>query len=252
MAKVEINCADCGEALEVVADTPDARVPCPKCGGTKRVYHASMTGGVPSNYLLDNFVAHKLSLLTECGAAELTVEPNWLNSFILTTVFNVSLEPKIRAYLFNFIRRAEGALSAYPEAREALIEYVQTPRNVLSPYFRALLKFEVCISQCYQGYLLLAAASGVKLFERADGSPEQRLNVLYNDSKHMNERIEQGEMPTEATSAIWITNQGLESKGATLLFEELREMLVGMECLAKRLSVLKPPPKESETAQVTP
>lgn len=241
MSKIQISCADCGEALVVAAETADARLACPKCGGTKRAYHASMTGGVPSNYLLDNFVAHKLSLLTECGAAELTVEPNWLNSFILTTVFNVSLNPKMRAYIFNFLRRAEGALSSYPEARAALIEYLQTPRNVLSPYFRALRMFEACISQCYQGYLLLASVSGKKFFEKHDGSSEQRLNVLYNDSKHMDERIEKGEMPTEATSAIWITNQGLESKGAVLLFEELREMLLGMAHLAERMSVLKPP-----------
>ena len=98
---------------------------------TERAYHASMTDGVPSNYTLDNYVAHKLSLLTECGARELSTDTNWLNPFILTTVFNVKLEDKMRAYIFNFIRRAEGALSSYRAARSALIEYVNTPRNVV-------------------------------------------------------------------------------------------------------------------------
>jgi hypothetical protein len=128
---------------------------------------------VTFNYLLDNFVAHKLSLLTECGTRELPEDANWLNTFILTCVFRVRLPAKTRAYVFNFIRRAEGALSAYREARVALIEYVNTPRNVLSPYFRALLNFEVCISQCYQGYELLATASGENFFERNDGSEAQ-------------------------------------------------------------------------------
>jgi hypothetical protein len=66
----------------------------------------------PSNYMLDNFVAHKLSLLTECGAHELPANDNWLNNFILTNVFRARLDAKTRAYVFNFLRRAEGAVSA--------------------------------------------------------------------------------------------------------------------------------------------
>src|SRR2546425_1024995 len=107
------ECTECGALIDTTADTPDRRVPCQNCGGIKRTYHASMTGMQPSNYLLDNFVAHKLSLLTECGARELPAEANWLNTFILTSVFKVNLPAKTRAYVFNFLRRAEGALSAY-------------------------------------------------------------------------------------------------------------------------------------------
>ncbi len=240
MAKVRAECAGCGTAIDFTADTSDIRVRCPKCGGDKRAYHASMTDGVPSNYTLDNYVAHKLSLLTECGARELSTDTNWLNPFILTTVFNVKLEDKMRAYIFNFIRRAEGALSSYRAARSALIEYVNTPRNVLSPYFRALLNFEVCVSQCYQGYAFLARASGEKFFEKNDKSEAERLHALYVDSKHMDLMIDGDKMPTEATSAIWITNnQGLESNQAALSFDELAEMLLNMGRLAERLSTLR-------------
>ena len=42
----------------------------------------------PSNYTLDNFVAHKLSLLTECGAKEPPADdPKWFATFILNSVF---------------------------------------------------------------------------------------------------------------------------------------------------------------------
>lgn len=235
------ECAECGVLIDTAADTTDSRVPCPNCGGIKRTDHASVTGMQPSNYLLDNFVAHKLSLLTECGATELPVKANWLNAFILNSIFRVSLPAKTRAYLFNFLRRAEGALSAYREARSALIEYVETPRNVLSPYFRALLNFEVCISQCYQGYELLATASEKKLFERNDGSEAERLQILYVDSKHMDRMIDGGKIPEEATAAVWITNQGLESSRAVLSFDELVEMLLNMGRLADRLSTLETP-----------
>ena len=239
MATVSAECAGCGTSIDITADTPDTRVPCPTCGGIKRRYNASTTGAIPSNYTLDNYVAHKLSLLTECGARELSTETNWLNPFILTTTFNVKLEDKMRAYIFNFIRRAEAASSSYREARSALIEYLNTPRNVLSPYFRALLNFEVCVSQCYQGYALLARASGNKFFEKNDKSEAERLHALYVDSKHMDLMIDGDKMPTEATSAIWITNQGLESNQAAFSFEELAEMLLNMGRLAERLSTLR-------------
>jgi hypothetical protein len=163
------TCTECGSPIDTTADTLDTRVPCPNCDGKRRTVTAqlSATGMQPSNYMLDKFVGHKLSLLTECGARELPTSTNWLNAFILNDVFvfGASLPAKTRAYVFNFLRRAEGASSAYRVARIALIEYLETPRNVLSPYFRALLNFEVCISQCYQGYELLATASGQKFFE---------------------------------------------------------------------------------------
>jgi hypothetical protein len=200
-----------------------------------------MTGGVLSNYALDNYVAHKISLLKKCGARELPTDANWINHFILTSIFNVTLDTKMRAYVFNFLRRAQGALSSYQEARTALIEYLETPPSVLSPYFRSLLNFEVCLSQCYQGYALLAAASGEKLFEKDDKSEAERLQALYVDSKHMDLMIDGGKIPAEATSAIWITNQGLESNRAALSFDELAEMLLNMARLAERLSTLRKP-----------
>jgi hypothetical protein len=197
-------------------------------------------------------VAHKLSLLTECGAREIPTYANWLNVFILNSVFIFRLPPKTRAYVFNFLRRAEGALSAYREARKALIEYLETPRNVLSPYFRALLNFEVCISQCYQGYELLAMASGEKFFEPNEKSEAERLRILYVDSKHMDRMIDGGKIPTDATAAIWITNHGLESSRATLSFDELIEMLLQMGRLAERLSKLEPTAAEFSASPDAP
>jgi hypothetical protein len=86
-----------------------------------------------TNHFLDNLVAHKLSSLTECGGPELVMENIWLNAFILNSAFRGRLPAEKHAYAFNFIRRVEGAISAYREAREALIEYISTPRNTISP-----------------------------------------------------------------------------------------------------------------------
>jgi hypothetical protein len=154
--------------------------------------------------------------------------------------------------VFNFLRRAEGALSAYRETRTALIEYLENPRNVLSPYFRALLNFEVCISQCYQGYELPATASGEKFFEPNEKSEAERLQMLYVDSKHIDRMIDGGKIPTEATAAIWITNHGLESSRATLSFDELIEMLLNMGRLAERRSKLEPTSAEPSASPDAP
>jgi DNA-directed RNA polymerase subunit RPC12/RpoP len=234
-----VNCTECGALIDTSADTSESRVSCPNCGGSKRTIQFSAAEMTPSNYMLDTFVAHKLSRLTECGAKELPMNPTRLNAFILRSIFNANLTARSRAYIFNFLRRAEGALSAYLQARKALIEYLETPRNVVSPYFTALLNFEVCISQCYQGYELLKTASGT--FKLKGAGVVKRLRQLYNVSKHMNKEIRGGQIPTEATAAIWITNHGLESKGVRLSFDELLATLRQMDRVAEELSKAGPP-----------
>jgi hypothetical protein len=74
------------------------------------------------------------------------------------------------------------------------------------------------------------------MFDKSDGSKEQRLNEIYNTSKHMDERIDKGQMPAEATSAVWITNSGLECGDATLSFVELEELLAWLRSAAQRAS----------------
>lgn len=196
----------------------------------------------PTNYLLDNFIAHKLSELTECGVPELPEEAKWLNTFILKTIFQISIPPKARAYLFNFLRRAEGASAAYREARRLLLEHLATPRNVISPYFRALTQFEICISQCYQGYELLARALGQQLYVPGRGTPEEKLQVVYIDSKHMDRMIHGDKLPDPATSGIWITNTGIESSRGFVSFHELHDLLHGMHSLAEKLCAVQTPP----------
>jgi hypothetical protein len=103
-----IECTDCGAPIDATTDAPDKPAPCPKCGSVRRTVKLTASGMQPSNYMLDNFVAHKLSLLTECGACELSANANWIGAFELTSLFRAQLPPKKRAYVFNFLRRSEG------------------------------------------------------------------------------------------------------------------------------------------------
>ena len=200
----------------------------------------------PTGYFLDKLVAHKMSSLTECGAPELTLESDWLNTFILNNL-SCDISSEKRSYLFNLIRLAEGAFVAYREARSALINYVATPSNVISPYFRSLLFFEVCLSQLWQGcelYMKAGRKAGiedVRVFTRADNSSTERLWKIHTQGfKHMATQIEAGRIPTSATATVWITNHGLEgiceSGLSSLSFNELVEELVSLGELAGKMS----------------
>ncbi len=191
-----------------------------------------------TDFFLDKFVAHKISFLTECGAPELSMESAWLNNFILNSAFRFSLPAAGRAYVFNFIRRAEGAFFAYRVARLELIEFINTPSNVISPYFRSLLRFETCVSQLWQGCELFMKITGEKVFNRSDGSDMERLHGLYIDAKHLDSVIEAGKLPDTATASIWITNQGLEGTQAPpgVSFAELFEILISIGRIAEKLS----------------
>lgn len=242
--RAPVRCGNCGIALDPSPEDIAARPPCPKCGSTKRAYYMKGSGLNLTNYALDTFVAHRLSELTSCGAPQLMEESKWTNTFILNTIFRFSAPAKLRAYLLNFVRRAEAASAAYREARRQLLEYLATPRNVISPYFLSLAQFEVCITQCYQGYELIASAVGAKLYKPGEDSVESRLQTVYVDSKHMDKMINGEKLPESATSGIWITNSGIESCRGSITFQELHDLLSAMHKLAEQLCTMRPPRSE--------
>ena len=56
----------------------------------------------------------------------------------------------------------------------------------------------------------------------------------------MDQMIDGGKLPTEATTAIWITNIELKSNRARVTFDELFELLRHIGELADQLSTLTP------------
>lgn len=236
MTMAHATCTDCGTKVDITNETSDSRIVCPNCGGTKRnIALASSGPGNPTNFFLDKSVANKLSSLTSCGAPELKPHANWLGAFILQELIGITYAPSTRAYLFNYLRRTIGAHSTYQSARSALIRHLNSPRNHTSAYFESLLYFEVCVSQYYQGYEFLMAMSGEKLFDPKVLSPEKSLHNLYITSKHMDKKITEGNIPSGATSGIWIQNDGLETNDAKLTFLELSKLLDDMSELADKI-----------------
>ena len=82
---------------------------------------------------------------------------------------------------------------------------------------------------------------GRKIYESGRGEPEERLQIVYVDSKHMDQMIDGDKLPGLATSGIWITDAGIESSRGAISFPELHDLLRGMHKLAEKLCALKPP-----------
>lgn len=193
--------------------------------------------GIVSNYFLDHFVAYDLSKLNLCCFPVLSIEHNkWLNHFILNSAFKYKYENSSKGNRFNFIRKIQNAIISYELGKKALEEYLSLPRNTISPYFISLFHFEDCIGQCYEAYRSIQALlNGKKLFDSADGTVLSKINSIHNTSKHMDERILNGEMPEDATIPIWISNNGVETKECSLKGPELNKYLIESYNLSEKL-----------------
>jgi hypothetical protein len=180
----------------------------------------------PTNHFLDKYVAPEMSLFTEASIPDLSsLQVRWLTSFILNSGMVVQLQDVPRRTLYNFLRRAEGAAQEYGMAREMTLAHLaNTNPNSVSGYIAAIGHWEAFLSQAYQAWCLLDGTQR-KLFTKNDGSPMQRLNLLYNRTKHAEKAIAAGQLPQDGTLPVWLKNDGLHSVDSCLTFEELAEML---------------------------
>lgn len=186
--------------------------------------------------VLRDFGAPKLAELTECNAPEIPEWPKHQANVILNDVFcGIELPAEVRPYILNMMRRMETAVGEYRLGREMLQAYVdELPRrnNHFLQALRALSHFEQSAAALYQAAQLTRPITKEQLFENNDGSPEQRLNVIYNRSKHFDEPV--GSLPPAVP--VWLTNEGLECSSAALSFAELHGIILDItkccECVA--------------------
>lgn len=150
----------------------------------------------------------------------------------------------MNAYAYNFLRRAQYAFSEHHQARESTLAFLVNGGQSASRYAEALFHWECFLGQAWHAFALLITAWQGKAYERNDGSTEQRLNALYNQMKHVESRIENGQMIPGATVPVWLENKGLMSVDASLTYAETGEIL---KDLAKYADALMNP-KTAKTA----
>lgn len=188
-----------------------------------------------SNYALDTFVSQDLSTLKECRATpvggEFPDRMSWLSSFVLGCMFQFPLPREKAALAFALIRRAEGAVEEYDRACEALKDLTDGKKTI-SGYFRCLRMYESTVSMLYQGLDFARKSLKTKLFESGDGSAYDRLNRIYNKSRHYDPQ----RLPERHLHAVWIKNDGLYIEDAVLSFDELRNMVAQVALIADSTS----------------
>ena len=129
------------------------------------------------------------------------------------------------------------AVAEYCLGREALLDLLSGNRGRWSPYFRALYHFESTVSQLYQAFDFSRKVMKTTLFENGDGSPLARLNRINNAIKH---QVAVDEQP------VWISNRGIETAEAVVLFSELEDLIRSCARIATKLT--STPPKEDKNA----
>jgi hypothetical protein len=115
-----------------------------------------------------------------------------------------------------------------------LDDFLSHDKVSISTYLSAVVCIETFVSHLYQAYMLgnKMIDGDNKLFIRNDDSSIDRLNKLYNVSKHYDSTISSGIIEELNSIPIWITNQGIKSNKVFLEFNELHAMMGEMEFIA--------------------
>lgn len=192
-----------------------------------------------THYSLDRFVSPELSRLTACNAPEVascfSQSAHWISNFVMNSIFGYPVEQEARRFAFAFLRRAEAAFEEYECARNVLIEFTsEATSRKSSVYFRALKHFESTVAKLWQACGFMMRLTGEKLFQKGDDSKYERLNLIYNVSRHLDPaRLHSGDL-----HAVWITNHGVQIKDCELSYAEVESFLVEVGGLADRISTV--------------
>jgi len=171
-----------------------------------------------SDFALDKFVAPELSKFTAASIPDVSQYKEgrewWVRNFFLSSMLRGTPDPPYRQYMLNFLRRAELSFQQYEFARERTLKYLESPRNRgTGNYMAAIGHWEVFLSQAWHAYLLLSYMAGLNgqgIFKPGDNSEAERLNFLYNRSKHAEKSINGAFYPEDSTLCLWLCNNGLK------------------------------------------
>jgi hypothetical protein len=207
-----------------------------------------------SRLSLDLFVAQRMSRLTECRpvaiAPEFTGFPLWLEMFVFRRVFDNHVTHDLAPLAFAIIRRARDAVVAHDAGVALLQTFVGKEPRLLVAYFDCLGRFEAALTAVAFSFETMRQFYGSGHFETGDGSPNERMQALYNLLKHSNAM----NLPVGHIHALWLENDGIHGaqlvNGATdhlvLTFDELAELIRWIADVADRLVKAAPLPKEPE------
>ncbi len=141
--------------------------------------------------------------------------------------------------MMNFLRRTELAFQEYDLARERTFQHLNSPRGQgIGHYMAAIGHWEVFLGQAWHAILLLSYIGGLNgqgIYEAGEGTIEERMNFLYNRSKHAEKSITGDFYPEDSTLCLWLYNEGLKVTDGHLTFLEMHEVLRNLAKWADRV-----------------
>jgi hypothetical protein len=187
-----------------------------------------------------DFISEKIGQVTKCGATDVAKEfpasAAWVTTFGLCVIFQDHPPAQNRPHALQFVRRVEMAFAEYSRASDHLSDLVSGGPRRWSPYFRALYHFEAAISQLYLAYDGARKKLGNDYFDSGDGSDLDRINKIYNASKHQIASAEQ---------TLWITDDGVCADDTSISFVELEQLLRSYARIANRITNQEPEAKDA-------
>jgi hypothetical protein len=165
--------------------------------------------------------------------------PHWLVNFLLNTSFGARFKHPFEKIVIGYLRRAHCAARYYREARTRTLEYVDThapgqPRVAL--YYDAISDWENFSLQSAMAMELYNALSpGDRVFQKGDGSPEQRLYTIANHVKHTAKCVAAGQIAEAEMLPLWVDTTGLRSyESIAVTYTEAAGVLHDVSALADR------------------
>ncbi len=184
-----------------------------------------------SDEILDKHIAPEVSSFNRADIPDMSSwekeAPYWIANFFLNSAFITSFNPPMNAYAYNFLRRAHAAFIEHKLARDATYSFLEAGGQSPTHYCLALFHWETFLGQSWHAYaIFLKAFKGKdKVFDKGDGSLENRLNNLYNQMKHVESKIATCEMLPGATVPVWLTNDGIHSINTSMTYNETADVL---------------------------
>lgn len=178
--------------------------------------------------LLERFIVPGISKFEKADIPDLQPQynqhPYWLTNYFLNCVFSAQYKPPMQQYAFNAIYRTQMAFKDYHEARDLTHSYLinTKPDNpTIRQYFEALSRWESCILNWQILVDLYNKMFKIPAFKKLDKSPDQRAYTIANNIKHWGSKINNGDAAENLTVPLWLMNDGFNTLGEFLSYEEL-------------------------------
>jgi hypothetical protein len=189
-----------------------------------------------SSHVLERYIAPGVGTFTSADIPDMSdhdpESTHWVANHFLNSILRAGYHLPVGAHIQHYLRRSEAAFAEHARAREATLSFLETGGQSPTAYSRALLHWEYFLGQSWHAHLLLRQVARLlsdddtlNVYEPDDGSVGQRHNRLYNAMKHVESRIDAGQIPENATSPVWLSNRGLECTDGHLTFDETAAIL---------------------------